>query len=242
VVAVTSPPRAEEQTPLVQWHAAGRAYGGADISGDLEVVAFFPGGALTAVIDGLGHGPEAAAAADAAAVVLRRQPGETVTDLMTLCHEALRRTRGAVISLASFDAASGTVTWLGVGNVAGLLLRLAPLALPAREGLVTRGGVVGYRLPPLRPTSLPVSRGDVLVLATDGIRTDFNHGLMPRRSIENIAASILIDHGRVNDDALVLAVLYSGVSHGGVSHGGTPPSSASHGTPDDDTHLGGTPP
>ena len=190
--------------PLVQWHTAAHAYGGAAVSGDLGVVAPWPGGVLAAVIDGLGHGPEAAAATGAAEAVLRRRPGDAVTDLMALCHAALHRTRGAVISLASFDAA--TVTWLGVGDVAGLLLRAEPRGLPAREALLPRGGVVGYRLPPLRAATFPVHRNDVLVLATDGIRTDFSQGLGPDRPIEEIAAGILRDHGRANDDALVLVV------------------------------------
>jgi serine phosphatase RsbU (regulator of sigma subunit) len=196
---------------LVQWRAAARAYGGAGVSGDLEVVACYPGGVLAAVIDGLGHGPEAAAAARAAEEVLRQRPGETVTDLMALCHEALRRTRGAVISLASFDAASATLTWLGVGNVAGVLLRLSPGALPEREGLLSRGGVVGFRLPRLRAISLPVRRGDVLVFATDGIKADFHRDLTPARSIDDLAAWILLEHGRTTDDALVLVVLCSGM-------------------------------
>ena len=174
-------------------------------------MAYFPGGALAAVIDGLGHGPKAAAAAHAAAAVLRMRPDETVTDLMAMCHIALRQTRGAVISLASFDAATASVTWLGVGNVAGVLLRRAPMTLPAREGLTSRGGVVGFRMPPLRATCLSVRRGDLLVLATDGIKADFNQGLSIDRSIDEIAAGILHEHGRTTDDALVLVVLCSGM-------------------------------
>ncbi len=208
-------PDTEEQPtlvpPLVQWRAATRPYGGEDVSGDLEVVACYPGGALAAVIDGLGHGPKAALAARAAAAVLRRQPGETVTDLMTLCHEALRQTRGAVISLASFNAASATVTWVGVGNVAGVLLRRAPLPLPASETLLSRAGVVGYRLPRLRAACLSVRRGDLVVLATDGIKGVINRGLTVDRSIEDIATGILREHGRITDDALVLVVLCSGM-------------------------------
>jgi hypothetical protein len=42
-------PDTEEQPtlapPLVQWRAATRPYGGEDVSGDLEVVACYPGGA-----------------------------------------------------------------------------------------------------------------------------------------------------------------------------------------------------
>jgi negative regulator of sigma-B (phosphoserine phosphatase) len=196
---------------LVQWCAAGRAIDGGAVSGDLHVVACFPGGALVALIDGLGHGPEAAVAAQAAAVVLRRQPHETITVLMTQCHAAMRRTRGAVINLASFNAASATMTWLGVGNVAALFVRRAPGTLPARQGLVSRGGVVGYRMPALRATSLPVHRGDLLVMTTDGIGSDFVREVMPGRGIDDIAGRILRDHGRANDDALVLAVSYEGM-------------------------------
>ena len=33
------------------------------------------------------------------------------------------RTRGVVLSIALFNAENNTMTWLGVGNVDGLLLR-----------------------------------------------------------------------------------------------------------------------
>jgi phosphoserine phosphatase RsbX len=203
-------PGVSEQISLVEWHAAARPYTGEAISGDLQVVAFYPGGVLAAAIDGLGHGAEAAMAAAAAASVLQQWPEAPVTDLMNRCHAALRSTRGAVISLASFDAASATVTWLGVGNVAGILLRRDPSAKPAREGLISRGGVVGFRLPPLRAAGLAIGRGDLLVLATDGIRSDFHHSLTADGSVKAIATDILLSHGRTNDDALVLAVRWTG--------------------------------
>jgi len=205
------PSAAGGELPLIEWCAAGRALNDGPVSGDLHVAEYFPGGALVAVIDGLGHGPEAAVAAQAAAVALRQQPDETLTVLMTLCHQALRRTRGAVISLASFNAATATVSWLGVGNVAGLFVRRSPGTLAAREGLVARGGVVGYRLPALREAKMPVLRGDLLVMATDGIGSDFNPDVTPDRPVEDIARRILRVHARSNDDALVLAVLYRGV-------------------------------
>jgi negative regulator of sigma-B (phosphoserine phosphatase) len=77
--------------------------------------------------------------------------------------------------------------------------------------LLVRGGVVGYRLPLLRATTLAVRCGDVLVFATDGIRANFNGGLILDQPIEDIAAGILLEHGRANDDALVLVVLCSGL-------------------------------
>src|SRR5581483_5470340 len=124
-------------------------------------------------IDGLGHGPEAAEAAKAASAILHAHPNQPVVTLFEKCHEGLRRTRGAVMTLASFDARTSSLTWLGVGNVEGIVLRERPGGGPSRESVTARGGVVGFQLPPLRPSTLAISPGDLLVMATDGIRNSF---------------------------------------------------------------------
>jgi hypothetical protein len=202
---------APAEGPVVEWGAAGFALeGGA--SGDVHVVAAFPGGALAAVIDGLGHGPEAAAAANLAASVLEASPADPVDALLARCHEALRRTRGAVASLASFDARTASVTWAGVGNVEGFLLRADPAVRPAREAITLRGGIVGYQLPAPRLAAVPVARGDVLVLATDGLRSGFGDGLSAAAPPQEMADAILARHARGSDDALVLVVRYLGAS------------------------------
>ncbi len=179
-------------------------------SGDLHVVVPFADGMLVAVIDGLGHGPDAAAASRAAAEVLAAHPGEQVLTLVELCHEEMRRTRGAVMSLASFSAAESSLTWTGVGNVEGTLHRRHVTTEMRREPLTTRGGVVGDRLPPLRAASVPVARGDTLILCTDGIRSRFNEDLALERSPQEIADAILAGHRRDTDDALVLVARYLG--------------------------------
>ena len=103
----------------------------------VRVVVEFPNGALVALIDGLGHGNEASAAAIAAERVLLSTPYEAVDELVRRCHEQLRRTRGAVLSLASFDTERGAMTWLGVGNVEALLVRAQS---GASEAVSMRGG------------------------------------------------------------------------------------------------------
>jgi phosphoserine phosphatase RsbX len=199
-------------------------------SGDLHVVAPFDGGSLVAVIDGLGHGSEAAEASRAAAEVLTRSPGEPVLRLLELCHEALRRTRGAVMSLCSFRTrppgdrpsenlerpgaprwAPAVMTWAGVGNVEAEL-RGGPHRRGAREALSARGGVVGYRLPPLRASEQPVSPGDLLILVTDGVRSNYGAGLALERSPQELADSILARHSKGTDDALVVVARYLGES------------------------------
>lgn len=180
------------------------------ISGDLPVVAASPTGVLLAVIDGLGHGPEAAEAARDAARVLVANAGEPVIPLVERCHEALRKTRGVVLSLAALRPADSSITWLGVGNVEGLLVRADRRATPARESIQLRGGVVGYQLPPLRATTLAIACGDIVIMVSDGIRSEFAVGLALERGAQDLAATILHRHARGTDDALVLVVRYLG--------------------------------
>ena len=195
----------------IDWGVAGRALAGAPESGDLHVVTAHPSGVLVAVADGLGHGHEAAVAAKAAAQVLSGHAGLPVSQLMVLCHEALRRTRGAVLSIASFDMTAGSIEWLGVGNVEGILIRHGG-GPRVRESLLLRGGVVGYRIPPLRAVTLGVYAGDTLIFATDGISSAFVATELEGRPAADIAEGILRHHGKGNDDALVLVVKYRGPS------------------------------
>ncbi len=201
----------EHQRLAVEWGLAGAALEG-DESGDVHVVRAFPRGVLVAVIDGLGHGPEAAAAAKEAARTLEAFAGEPVATLVARCHEALRKTRGAVMTLASFDSGDSSMTWMGIGNVEGILLRAGPVAEPAREAVTLRGGVVGYQLPTLRASALTVSRGDTLILATDGIRGGFLAGLTVRGSPQELAESIFARYARGSDDALVVVARYLGAT------------------------------
>jgi phosphoserine phosphatase RsbX len=179
-------------------------------SGDLHLVTPLPHGALVAVIDGLGHGPAAAEASRVAARVLREHAGASLVELIELCHAGLRSTRGAVMSLASLDSLRGAVDWCGIGNVEGALFSAAPGR--ARHAIVCRGGVVGYRLPALKVTTVPLSVQDLLVFATDGISSSFAHVVDVEREPQEIADRILANCGKRSDDALVLVVRYLGVA------------------------------
>ena len=194
---------AETASPVVTWGWAGFALEGT--SGDLHVVVEFPRGALVAVLDGLGHGPEAAAASEAARVVLHEHPQDDVLALIHRCHEALRKTRGAVMSLASFSARDSTMTWAGVGNVEGTLLRARASKPAARhQALTSRGGVVGFQLPPLRADTVVLQPGDTVVFTTDGIESRFSAEVFADETPKVMAESILNRFLKQTDDAHVL--------------------------------------
>ncbi|HLJ21707.1 MAG TPA: SpoIIE family protein phosphatase [Stellaceae bacterium] len=193
---------------------AGRALGGAEASGDLHMVKQLERGMLVAVVDGLGHGHDAQAAARLAVATLEAEADREISKLVERCHSVLNRTRGVVMSIASLDAERETLTWLAVGNVEGVLVR--PGAAK-REAILMRGGIVGHRLPPLRTATLPLRPGDLLVLATDGIREGFAEKLRPGDGLQEIADGVLARYGRAEDDALVLAGRWHGRPKAGAS-------------------------
>jgi serine phosphatase RsbU (regulator of sigma subunit) len=184
------------------------AYPGLIETGDSYLVEQFAGGALVAVIDGLGHGPKAAIPAQLAVETLKANPQSAPEVLIERCHRALRSTRGAVVSIASIDTTTRTMVWLGVGNVTGILLRGEPNADPARVYLHLRGGIVGYNLPSLRQFSVTVQEGDTLILATDGVRSGFVEDIPLGMRPQQLADHLLEHYQRETDDTLVLVARF----------------------------------
>lgn len=193
---------------LVEWGVAGRPIDGEAVSGDLHVFQPTASGVLLAAIDGVGHGDEATLAARAAAEILVTHASEPIPALVRRCHEALTETRGVVMTIASIDGANDTMTWLGVGNVDGRLLRPSSNA----AHVLLRAGLVGYQLPNLDESIVPLTAGDTLILSTDGIRGDYPDDLNQKTSPGDLAARILDQYFKGIDDALVLVARYNGVT------------------------------
>jgi serine/threonine protein phosphatase PrpC len=176
--------------------------------GDSYVALEEADGTLLVVFDGLGHGAEAETAARLAVATMERQGGVDLDERVRRCHKALDGTRGVVLSAAWIQP--GRLCWLGVGNVEGVVLRRG-LAQPA-ERLLQIGGIVGYRLPALRPATLRLSVGDLLIMATDGIADNFVDETPRRGTPRGIADRILKACAKDTDDALVLVARYRGES------------------------------
>lgn len=196
-----------DRKTALEWDVAATPAPGENALGDRAVVAFAEYQVLLAVIDGLGHGPDAAAAAQEAASVLERSAGRDPAATVLECHRALRNTRGAAVSLASIDLREQTMTWLGVGNVEARLLHAAD-PIQVTDSLLLHSGIVGHEVPHLSAQTTAVARGDVLIFATDGIRRDFADVLVPSGSCRAIADHILHESALGSDDMLVLVVRY----------------------------------
>ena len=200
-------------TPLIDWGVASRALPGEIVCGDLHLIQPIADGVLAAVVDGLGHGGEATAAAKTAIAVLKSHAEEPLTKLVNRCHEALMATRGVVMTAATLRLSRSELTWIGVGDVEAILLRADRQAKPSSDRVLLRSGLVGYQLPVLRATTLALAPDDLLIFATDGIDAGFNEGLVYSDSPQQLADGILERHFKGHDDALVLVVRYLGPQH-----------------------------
>jgi len=153
--------------------------------------------------DGLGHGPLAAAASQAAVNAFRAAapagPVETVEHL----HSRLRPTRGAAVAVAELDGERGVVRYCGLGNITG-----AVVAGDSARRMVSLPGIAGHQRRQLREYEYQLPPDGTVVLHSDGVRDRWQPADYPGlfdRSPHLPAAVLLRDAGLRRDDACVLA-------------------------------------
>ncbi len=198
----------------IEWARAGRPLPSEYTSGDRGIAVDIDGAAaLFGVVDGLGHGPAAADAAVRAVTAVTRASSERIEVLIQLCHRVLVGTRGVAMTLARVDFATNTLTWTGVGNVTAHLVAKAPTGIHVRSSARLAGGIVGYRMPEIRPAQVvSIRTGDLLVMRTDGINEDYLDHIDFSSSSVVIAEELLDKDARETDDAMVLAARHRGIS------------------------------
>ncbi|MFF3907978.1 SpoIIE family protein phosphatase [Streptomyces sp. NPDC001848] len=115
--------------------------------------------------DGLGHGPAAAQASDAAVRQLRESAHLPPAELLGVLHTVLRSTRGAAVAVAQLDLAQGSLEFSGIGNI-GARFR----SDGGWQHLLSHPGIVGAHRPAHIPRRrLPWSPDCLLVLHSDGL-------------------------------------------------------------------------
>jgi negative regulator of sigma-B (phosphoserine phosphatase) len=178
-------------------------------SGDLCLIKRVGKGTLLAVVDGLGHGQDAASAAHAAVGALDRYSREPLIELVRRCHDALVGLRGVVLGIAYLDPQAATMAWLGVGNVGGIVLRADLGNRPSRITLVPNAGFIGAEQAHPTTRSVPLALGDTVILYSDGIKDGFADSLALSNTPQEIADFVITRHLKGNDDALVLVARYA---------------------------------
>ena len=150
--------------------------------------------------DGLGHGDDAAAAANAA--VRELTPGLDAVAALTRIHENLRSTRGAAGAVARWNRRTGALQYAGIGNISGSIV-----AAGAARSLVSMPGILGHGVQRPRAFDYELPPGGLLVLHSDGLRTGWDLAAYPgvaRRDPLVTAALLIRDFERGRDDVSVV--------------------------------------
>ena len=155
---------------------------------------------MVVVADGLGHGIDAERASRPAIETFLSAKGESPARIMERTHDALRETRGAAVAIARVEGQE--VRFAGVGNVAASVIADA-----TTRHMVSHPGIVGHQMSRVQEFSYPWSDRSLLVMASDGIKTQWRLDAYPginRRHPTLIAATIWRDFSRGRDDATVV--------------------------------------
>jgi anti-sigma regulatory factor (Ser/Thr protein kinase) len=155
------------------------------------------------VADGLGHGPDAAAAAVEAVRIFQKHVTAPAADILAAAHAAMRHTRGAAVAIAEVRLARSELTFTGVGNIGGTLL---PADGP--RSLVSLPGIVGHECRKIQTFTYPWPKGSSLVLYSDGLQSRWSVDRYPglrTRDPALLAAVVYRDFARGRDDVTVVA-------------------------------------
>ncbi|HEY5800839.1 MAG TPA: serine/threonine protein kinase [Burkholderiaceae bacterium] len=172
--------------------------------GDAWAAAVHDGLLTVAMIDGLGHGPLAASAANAAVAAMAPCSAEAPAAMLAAAHADLLSTCGAAVGVARLDSDGARSTFAGIGNIAGFSLDGA-----ARHGYVSHNGVVGGNMRKVQEFGTPWHDGMLLLMHSDGLKSRWDLDLYPglsARSPAIIAAVLYRDFARSRDDITVLAM------------------------------------
>jgi len=195
------------------WHGLGASgistpKPGQDACGDAWAETWRDGVLWLTVVDGLGHGPQAAAAAAQATRVFHAaRANATPEDILSQAHGELKATRGAVMAVAAIRPAEGRIDFAGIGNIAAAVI--------CREGtkrLTSMDGTVGYSIRQIRGQSQPWTPECTLIMNSDGLLSRWNlteHPGLLSRHPSLVAAVLHRDFGRQNDDTTVVVAKQS---------------------------------
>lgn len=154
--------------------------------------------------DGLGHGIEAARAADTAMRIASENAACSPAEVIQLAHAAMRATRGAALVVADLRRDAREVHFVGIGNIAGSII--SPVG---SKSMASHNGTVGHTMSRLHEFTYEWPADATIVLHSDGLMTRWrldNYPGLVARHPALIAGVLQRDFTRGRDDATVVAV------------------------------------
>lgn len=181
---------------------------GEDVCGDNWALLQGRGQVIALVVDGLGHGIEAAEAARIAVETVKSKAQLDALNLMDAVHNALRPTRGAAAAIAMLQPESELCTFVGIGNISAAIRSNG-----TSRSMVSHNGTLGHSLRKIQDFQYPFPKGSLLLMHSDGVATHWDLRAYPGIELRHpgvIAAALYRDHSRGRDDLTVFALRNGG--------------------------------
>ncbi|MBK3632356.1 ATP-binding SpoIIE family protein phosphatase [Streptomyces asoensis] len=156
------------------------------------------------VCDGLGHGPLAARASQAAVKAFHAARDLSPQGVLEAVHRALQGTRGGAVAVARIEPGTKRLLYCGIGNVSGFLV-----TDDGRKALLSAPGIVGAQMRRLRTFDEPLPERGALVMHSDGLTERWDQRTLPgllHHSSLVMAAQLLREAGVRRDDAGVVVL------------------------------------
>ena len=172
--------------------------------GDLWQVAEYGGRMVATVVDGLGHGKDAAEAAEEAVRIFGAHIANNPCHILERAHDALKKTRGAAMSIVEHAVGNKTVRFAGIGNVSSSLL-----ASERSQSMVSHNGTLGAQIRRCQEFEYPFSSDSTIVMHSDGLVSNWDtkqYRGVSRRDPALMAALLYRDFSRGRDDVTVLVI------------------------------------
>ncbi|MCM3605006.1 ATP-binding SpoIIE family protein phosphatase [Cupriavidus pauculus] len=176
---------------------------GESVSGDGWGVAVHDGRADVVVVDGLGHGPDAAHAATAALTAFDATHGGAPGAYVERAHGALRGTRGAAVAAYRIDAGANRIRFAGAGNILGRVIS----GIGDRT-MISQSGTAGIQVRSVQEQELDWPAHALVVVHSDGIqsRWQLDDPTLLQRDPAIVAAFVLWKFCRGRDDATAVVI------------------------------------
>ena len=173
------------------------------VSGDGYCIKKTKSGAQIFFADGLGHGPQAKESVDAAAAVFMNFVEEDPVDIIREIHVEVRRTRGLVAAVATWNSKSREWRICGVGNI---LTRFYTGIVYKNH--MSYNGTIGLNIPTsMKASVVQADRNQHLIMCSDGVKSRWDITRYPailKYDSMILAGAIYKDFVRRNDDASIL--------------------------------------
>jgi anti-sigma regulatory factor (Ser/Thr protein kinase) len=159
---------------------------------------------VVTLIDGLGHGLQAADAAQAGVTAVAESASFDAPGLIGALHAGMSGTRGGAAAVASVDTQAGSIQFAGIGNISATLCEPT-----TSRGMASHPGIVGVQFRKAQPFHFDAPAGTLLVMHSDGLQARWSLRDYPglfHRHPSVIVAVLQRDFDRGRDDVGIVAL------------------------------------